>query len=196
MKRTLFLLWAFSLVGLAAPELPDAKLMTLLNQGREDNQILKAEQVRVVRPPSFPEVTVVGFVVGANDCMAGQALVDNALVGLIEACGIALRARGWEQAAGPQKIALAMQWLEEAQLGFGDTIVKVKPEGFGSREVRFSAPETLATLTGAVRVQVWIESPPGPTANRHFRRVLYWFGKDGRLLRSRVLDTYDMEAKS
>ena len=195
MKRILFLLWAFSYCGWAAPELPDAKTLQLVNQGREENQMLKTEQVRVIHPTSFPEVTMIGFIVGTNDCMVGQALVDGQLVGISEACGIALRSRGWEAALGPQKIALALQWLEEAQLGFGDTIVKVKPEGFGDRNVRFRAPETLATLTGSVRVLAWIESPEGSSARRRFRRALYWFGKDGRMMRSTIVDTFDLEQR-
>lgn len=172
--------------------MPDAKTLQLVNQGREEGQLLKADSIRVVHPASFPEVTLIGFIVGINDCLLGQAVVDNQLVGTVEACGIALRSRGWEQAQGPQKIALAMQWLEEAQLGFGDRLVLVKPERFGDASVHFRAPETLATLTGSVRVLVWVESPPGSAPIRRFRRVLYWFGKDGRLVRSKVMETFEL----
>jgi hypothetical protein len=193
-KRIVFILWAFSFFVWAAPEPPDGNVMQLVNQGREEGQQLKADQVRVVHPPAFPEVTMVGFLAGSNDCLLGQAIVDDKLVGVAEACGIAMRSRGWEAAPGPQKIALAMQWLEEAQLGFGDTIVKEKPPGFGDRSVGFRAPETLATLSGSVRVLVWIEAPRSATAtsSRRFRRTLYWFGKDGRLLRSSVVDTFEV----
>ena len=192
MKRILFLLWFFSFVGWAAPEPADPQLVQMINEGRDEENTLKPEQIRVVHPASFPEVTMVGFVVGSNDCILGQAVVEGKLVGPTEACGIALRNRGWVEATGAQKVELAMQWLSEAQLAFGDKILQEKPEGFGDRNVHFRAPETLATLTGSVRVLLWIESPPGVVPGRRFRRALYWFGKDGRMLRSSIVDTFDM----
>lgn len=190
------ILWAFCLtaaIAWAAPEPPDAALLEKLNAGRDEKQLLKANQVRVLKPAEFPEVSLIGFVIGQGDCLIGSALVDNKLVTPGEACGVALRAHGWEQADGPGKIALAMQWLEQAQLGFGETLVKTRPPHFGTNWVKWSNPDTLANLSGSVRIIVWVEMRPAPEAPRRFHKKLYWFSKEGNMQRSRILETYEMD---
>jgi len=171
---------------------PDAATLQKLNEGREEDKFLKADQVRLMTPSKFPEVTLVGFLVGPNECIVGKAIVEGKLISPGEACGIALRKRGWEQATGPAKIALATEWLEDAQLGFGERLVKSKPEGFNGKEALYSPVEALATLSGSVRIMAWIEYPPSPSPGRRFRRSLFWFGKDGRISRIRVLETLEL----
>lgn len=199
MKR---FLWAFCLsvataatlsLAWAAPEPPDPTLLEKLNVGRDEKQLLKADQVRVLKPEGFPEVSLIGFLVSQGDCLVGSALVDNKLVTPGEACGVALRAHGWEQADGPGKIALATQWLEQAQFGFGEAMVKKRPPHFGTNWVKWSNPETLANLSGSVRIITWVELRPTPEAPRRFHKKLYWFSKEGALQRSRILETYEMD---
>lgn len=194
------ILWAFCLTAAIAatlawanPEPPDLALLEKLNAGRDEKQLLKADQVRVLKPAEFPEVALIGFVIGQGDCLIGSALVDNKLVTPGEACGVALRAHGWEQADGTGKIALAMQWLEQAQFGFGETMIKKRPPHFGSNWVKWSNPDTLANDSGSVRIVAWVELRPTPEAPRRFNKKLYWFSKEGNLLRSRILETYEMD---
>lgn len=166
--------------------------MEKINAGRDEKQLLKADQVRVLKPADFPEVSLIGYVIGQGDCMIGSALVDNKLVTPGEACGVALRAHGWEQANSEGKIALALQWLEGAQFGFGETLLQKRPLHFGTNWVKWSNLETLANESGSVRVVGWVELRPTPDSPRRFHKKLYWFAKDGNLLRSRILETYEM----
>lgn len=191
------ILWAFCLfltttLGWANPEPPDAALLEKINAGRDEKQLLKADQVRVLRPAEFPEVALIGFVIGQGDCIIGSALVDNKLVTPGEACGVALRAHGWEQADGNGKIALARQWLDQAQFGFGETLVEKRPLHFGSNWIKWTNPDTLANPSGSVRIVGWVELRPQPDSPRRFHKKLYWFGKEGNLLRARILETYEM----
>ncbi len=191
-------LWAFCLTAViatatwAAPEQPDSALLAKLNVGRDEKLLLKANEVRVLKPADFPEVSLIAFVLSRGDCVVGSALVNDTLVTPSEACSVALRAHGWEQADGPAKIALALQWLEQAQLGFGETMVKTRPPHFGSNWVKWSNPDTLAQASGSVRIIVWVEMPPAPEAPRRFNKKLYWFSKEGKL-HSRILETYEMD---
>lgn len=187
----LFCLFSFNLAW-SQPVPPDARTLELINQGREEEQWLKAEQIRVVRPQAFPDLLVIGFLAGENDCLVGQVVVNNQAVVPSEACGIALRAQGWEQLQGPQKIELATKWLEQVQFAFGEQIQQVRPYGFSERLAHFHPPETLATLTGSVRITCWVSEPQGKSTARLFRRVLYWFGRDGRLLRSKIMDRVEI----
>jgi len=193
-KRFVFLLWAFSLAVWAAPELPDSKLMEMINVGREEGHLLTSDKVRVVHPADFPEVTVVGFLSGPNECLVGKALLDNKLVSPAEACGLVLRAHGWEGADGPARVALALQWLEQAQLGFGESILRSRPLHFGDKWTPYTPLDTLANLSGSVRVVCWVEKPPNGEPRRRFHKNLYWFGKDGRMLRAKVLDTFELDS--
>jgi hypothetical protein len=180
----------------AAPERPDPTVLQLINQDRPDDQQVKADQVRVVRPASFPEVTLVGFLVGTNECLLGSAVIGNQPMTPAEASGVALRQRGWETADNKEKTRLSLLWVQEALLGFGETMLDKKPEGFGGRDVRFKEPEVLCTMSGAVRVIVWLEEPPSGNNSRHFRRNLYWFDKAGHMIRGRILERYEMLVSS
>ncbi len=173
--------------------MPDPSLLELINAGRDEKEVLKADQVRVLHPPDFPDVTLVAYVVGSNDLLLGSAVMNNKMMTPNEACGLAMKAKGWEQAEGPQKIALAMQWLEQAQLGFGEAIVKTRPPHFGTNWIKWSDPETLANLSGSVRIVAWIESRPG-AGPRRFHKNVFWFSKEGFLLRSKVLETYELDS--
>lgn len=174
--------------------MPDPATLELINAGRDEKQLLKSDQVRVIHPADFPEVTLVAFVVGSNDLLLGSAIVNNKIMTPNEACGLALRAKGWEQADGPQKIALAMLWLEEGQLGFGETIVKTKPPHFGTNWIKWSDPETLANLSGSVRIIAWIENRPNGSGTRRFHKNVFWFSKEGFLMRSKVVETYELDS--
>lgn len=195
MKKIVLILWAFSLIACASPniELPDPALLEMINAGRDEKSLLKADQIRVIHPPDFPEVTLIAYVVGTNDLLLGSALMNSKIMTPNEACGLALKAKGWEQAEGQQKIALAMQWLEQAQLGFGETIVKTKPPHFGTNWVKWSDPETLANLSGSVRIIAWIESRPTGASSRRFHKNVFWFSKEGFLLRSKVVETFELD---
>jgi hypothetical protein len=192
-KRLLFLFVALSWAwAQPQPSQPDAKLLELVNQGREEEHKVKADQVVVLRPASFEKVLVVGFLVGQNQALLGKVMVGDQLLSPGEACGLALRAKGWEAANGAQRSALAMQWLEEVQLAFGEKVLKSKPGGFMDRDGRFHAPELTPNLNGTLRVILWLEEPLVGPDYRRIRRNLYWFGKDGRLLKARVLETQDL----
>ncbi|MBN9417090.1 hypothetical protein ABS71_02200 [bacterium SCN 62-11] len=191
------ILWAFCMIltttlTWAAPEPPDAALLEKINAGRDEKQLLKADQVRVLKPADFPEVSLIGYVIGQGDCLIGSGLVDNKLVTPGEACGVALRAHGWEQADSQGKIALALQWLEHAQFGFGETLLQKRPLHFGTNWVKWSNLETVANESGSVRVIGWVELRPTPDSPRRFHKKLYWFSKEGNLLRSRILETYEL----
>lgn len=167
-------------------------MLKLLNAGRAEEQQLKADQVRVVQPEAFPEVTLVGFLTGSNSCLIGRAIVDGKSVLPGEACGIVMRKHGWEAAKGEQRGQLALSWVRDALTAFGEQLVTTRPKAWRSHNPDFAAPESLCTLTGEVRLNVWLEQAPGQTESRQFRRQLYWFGPDGSLVRSRVLDTFEL----
>lgn len=173
--------------------MPDPALLELINAGRDDKQVLKSDQVRVIHPPDFPDVTLVAYVVGSNDLLLGSAIVNNKVMTPNEACGLALKAKGWEQADGQQRVNLAMLWLEQAQLGFGETLVKTKPPRFGTNWVKWSDPETLANLSGSVRIIAWIEARNNGSSTRRFHKNVFWFSKEGFLMRSKVVETYELE---
>ena len=179
-------------VALAAPEKPGPAVLQLLNEGRPEEQHLKADQVRLVQPADFPEATLVGFLSGSNTCLLGKVIVENRAMSPNEATGILLRRRGWENADSKEKSRLAMLWLRQGLLAFGDQVVEKKPDGFGDAETRFREPEVQCTLSGAVRITAWIEEPQGSSSERYFRRGLYWFAKNGDLVRSKVLERFQV----
>lgn len=193
MKRLLFcfawlsLTWAW-----AQPTPADPKILEIVNRDRDDEHKLKAGQVCVLHPASFEKVLAVGFLVGQNQALLGKILIDDQLLSPGEGCGLALRAKGWESATAAQRSTLAMQWVEEVQLGFGERILTKKPPGFMDRDGRFHAPEVTPTLSGALRVVVWLEEPLMGPDYRRIRRNLYWFGKDGRMTKARVLESQDL----
>lgn len=184
-------LWVILLCHLAAADpvkVPDAATLQLINEGRDGGSVVKAEQVRLLTPVDFPEATLVGFVSGSTQCLLGAVIVDGQLLNPREASGVLLRKRGWESASAEEKKRLAFGWLVQCQFGFGETMLERKPSGWPERDSRFREPEFLPTLTGSARVLTWVEDPPGLSTSRSFRRMMYWFGSDGRLLRAKVVD--------
>lgn len=176
----------------AAPEAPTPAILQMLNEGRPEEQMLKPEDVRISHPADFPEATLVGFLSGPNACLLGRVIVENKALSPGEATGVLLRQRGWETADGPEKSRLAMLWLRQGLLGFGDEVLEKKPAGFGDAETRFQPPDVLCTLSGAVRITTWIEEPPGPSSQRYFRHSLYWFARNGDLVRSKIMERFEM----
>lgn len=180
-----------SLVAVAAPVTPaDPATLLLVNEGRDDDQKLKPEQVKIVQAPEFEEATLVGYMAGTNSCLLGSVVIQGKLLNPKDACGALLRKRGWETAAEDEKKRLAFLWLEHAQFAFGEKVVVEKPEGWVDREARFRAPEFTPTLSGSARALVWVEEAPGMSSSRNFRRMLYWFASDGRLVRSKVVERF------
>lgn len=171
----------------AQPTPVDAPTLELLNQGREDDSLLAPEQVRQLKPKSFPEATVIGYVVGSNDCIVGTILVEGRVCGVAEGSARVLRKRGWEKATADERVRLARLWLEEVQLGFGDTMMVARVDGFPPK-TPFLPPEMAPMLSGAVRVVTWVQEPPGASMQRVFRKNLFWFSREGALAQVRVLE--------
>lgn len=171
----------------AQPVPPDAATLELLNQGREDEELLRTEQVRLLKPKSFPEATAVGYLVGANDCMVGTILVEGLRCSLAEGSARVLRKYGWEKALPEERARLARLWVEEVLLGFGESMLQSRPDGFPAK-TPFQAPEVVPMLSGAVRIIAWVQQSPGASLGRVYRRSLYWFGREGGLMQSRVLE--------
>jgi len=169
---------------------PDPVTLQLVNEGRDDEQKLKPEQVKIVHAPEFEEATLVGYMAGPSSCLLGSVVLDGKLFAPKDACGVLLRKRGWETAAEDEKRRLAFLWLEHAQFAFGEKVVSEKPEGWVDRESRFKKPEFTSTLSGSARALVWVEEAPGMSSSRNFRRMLYWFASDGRLVRSKVVEHF------
>lgn len=183
--------FCISLLAGAAPVTPpDSITLQLVNEGRNDEQKLKADQLKVVQTPEFEEAILVGYMAGTNSCLLGSVVIQGKLLSPKDACGALLRKRGWETAAEEEKRRLAFLWLEHAQFAFGEKIVSEKPEGWVDREARFRAPEFTATMSGSARALVWVEEAPGLSSSRNFRRMLYWFASDGRLSRSKVVERF------
>lgn len=193
MKRFLLGLCLFAAVpACAVPEKPAPAVLQLINVGRPEEQHLTADQVRVVQPESFPEATLVGFMAGPNECLLGRVIIEGKPLTPGEASGILLRKRGWETVDANEKSRLAMLWVQDGLLAFGEKIVAKKPDGFGDKEVKFREPEVQCAMSGAVRVLVWIEEPIGPNSGRQFRRNLYWFSKEGAMVRARVTERFEL----
>ena len=176
----------------AQPAPPDPSILELLNQGREDAEFLRAEQVRVLKPKSFPEAMAVGYVVGSNDCMVGTIVFEGRPCGVAEGSARILRKHGWEKASPDERARLARLWLEEVQFGFGEMMLATRPEGFPAK-ASFQAPEVAPMMSGAVRIVTWVQEPPGVSLQRVFRRNLFWFGREGGLMQSRVLERIQTE---
>jgi hypothetical protein len=192
-KRLLFGLCLLLSVPVgAAPEKPAPALLQLINEGRPDEQNVTSDQVRVIQPESFPEATLVGFMAGSNECLLGRVIIEGKSLTPGEAAGVLLRKRGWESADATEKSRLAMLWVQDGLLAFGEKIVTKKPEGFGDKDVKFREPEVQCALSGAVRVLVWVEEPLGPSSGRQYRRNLYWFSKEGAVVRARVTERFEL----
>lgn len=193
MKRFVLAFCLFSAVpAFSAPEKPLPALLELLNEGRPDEQRVTADQVRVLQCESFPEATLVGFLAGPNECLLGRVVIGGKALSPAEASGLLLRKRGWENADQNEKTRLAMLWIQDGLLAFGEKVLSKKPEGFGDKEVKFREPDVQCAASGAVRVLVWIEEPLGPSTTRHYRRNLYWFNKEGAVVRAKVMERYEL----
>ena len=159
----------------------------MLNQGREEEELLRSEQVRLLKSKSFPEATAVGYVVGSNECLVGTILVDGLKCSLAEGSARVLRKYGWEKVTPEERARLARLWVEEVLLGFDESMLQSKPEGFPAK-TPFQSPEVVSMLSGTVRIIAWVQQPPGASLGRVYRRNLYWFGREGGLMQSRVLE--------
>lgn len=158
----------------------------LLNEGRKGSARLSAGQLRLRHPKAFPQVTLVGFVTGNGGVILGSILIGGKPYQPNQAAELVLQQAGWEQAAAADRQRLGMLWIEEALLGFGDSVVRDKPRVEGKKLL--SPPKESSLNDGGVRFVLWVKENQGHDLGTYYRRSYFLFGPRGQLVHNRVLD--------
>jgi hypothetical protein len=168
-------------------------VLNLVNSGRPANEKVPAERIHIAHPKSFPKATLVGFFTGSRGVLLGDIMVDGKLYVANSAAPLLLQQAGWDKASGPERQALALQWLDECVLAFGDTLLRTTPSKTGdAAKIKPLAVQSLGD--GGVRVNGWIQEDPGRNSGQFYRRILYIFGPHGQIVRGRQIDRFYQES--
>ncbi len=188
---TTSLLLSLLLLVLPAAAEAEPDVLSILNRDRSGDERLTAEQLKVIKPPTFPDLVVVG--IGDNSrpyILARVILGQRSLVPRL-AAGEVLRAQGWEKAGPEERQALAETWLREVMWSFGEAPLE-SPEGydFGKGRIpRFEAPKWYAFPDGSQRYLAWVQQPQRSTeVTVTFRKMLYHFDVNGELQLVKMID--------
>lgn len=169
----------------------DANVLRLLNQDRSGDEKLTAEQLKVLRPESYPDLVVVGIGDQTRPYILARVILGQRSLVPRLAAGEVLRGQGWEKATPEERQSLGETWLREVMWSFGEAPL-VDPEGysFGRRGIpKFQEPKWYAFPDGAQRYIAWVQQPQrGTEVTVTFRRMLYHFDGTGELVLVKMLD--------
>lgn len=166
---------------------PDAEVLRLLNQDRPATAQLTSDQIRVVHPQVYPGVTLVGFSTVRGSTLLGTVIVNGKAYPAQQACPVVLQTRGWEEADGNKRTALAQEWLEQGVLAFGEKILDKKPSDFPSdARGKFHPRKVSLEPDGGVKVEAWIGGG-GSKEDPHYKHSVYQFTPKGEM-KARLLE--------
>ena len=164
----------------------------LINQGRPVQEQVPAGRLHVAHSKSFPEATLVGFFTGSRSVILGDVIIDGKVYTANSAATLLLQKAGWEKASPPEKQALALAWLDECVLAFGETLLRTAPAKYG--DLARIKPVALKSLgDGSVRVIGWVQEDPGLNTGTFYRQIHYIFGPQAQVVRSRIVDRFYQE---
>jgi len=185
----LFLLLLISAPALA--DMTDTQVLAALNAGRPSKEQLTAKNVRILRPEGLEGVVLVGFLTGSRGALLGTVFVDGQKMSPGDACRAVLAKLGWEKASPAERQKLALTWVEKAQLAFAEELIQQKNADFQLKDApKFEAPKLESTAAGGVRLQAWIREDSGTTSGTNYRKSIYLFDADGKMVRARQMEQY------
>lgn len=185
------LLFIASLSAAALADLTDQQILSALNAGRSAKEQLTAKSVRILRPEGLEGVALVGFLTGGRGALLGTVFVDGQKMAPGDACRVVLGKLGWEKASAAERQKLARTWVEKAQLAFAEELVTERNADFQSKDApKFEPPKLESTAAGGARLQAWIKEDSGTTSGTNYRKSIYLFDADGKMVRVRLMDQY------
>ncbi|MBI3925253.1 MAG: hypothetical protein HY319_06905 [Armatimonadetes bacterium] len=187
----ILIVFVLALAG-PAPGLPgfsDQQVLQAINAGREQAHQVEPEQVRIARPSQMADVTLVGYSKG-DGYLLGTVFLGAQSYRPEEAARLWLTGAGWTRTDAAARAALARRWVQEVMLAFGECLIEQDPgRPFGAPNPDFSPVLERADADGGVILVGWIREPSGVLGDI-YRRSLFHFGSDGRLVRVRMLDRF------
>lgn len=170
--------------------LSDDQVLQAINQGRDEEQRVRADGLKIVRPEEMPGVTLVGYSTGKGSHLLGTVFIGDKPHAPRAAAQVWLASAGWDEAAADERLTLAKRWVDLVMMGFGDRLVEVDPGGFGGSAPEFTAPVGRVTGDGGVVLVGWIQEASTTVKGKMYRRTLYQFGSDGSLARVKMLERH------
>ena len=184
------LVFVLLLAAVALADLTDAQILSALNSDRSGKELVTAKNVRILRP-ELEGVILVGFLTGTRGALLGTVFVDGQKMIPGDACKAVLGKLGWEKAGSADRQRLARLWVEKAQLAFEETLIDEKVPDFQlAGAPKFEKPKLESTAAGGVRLQGWIREDAGTQPGTNYRKAIYLFDADGRLVRVKMMDQY------
>jgi len=148
---------------------------------------LKAANVCIERLKEPAKVVVVGFFRYDYGCHFEGVFVDTRYFEASdnEIHRAALRALGWGTTDEAGREGLARLWVEKGLHAF-HTVPYADEAGL-LRNSRFRPPRTVTAGDGGVKVDLWIQLPPGRKREKRFQHHEYRFNPDGSFSGSTTL---------
>lgn len=134
------------------------------------------------RPKELPNIILIGGFAHDRGCILTEAFVDKRYVNKKDNLSeVALKFLGWEKADSDKRAELALNWVKNGLLVFGNPLDKAT-EHFNDSQ-KFEKPTSSKQKDDSIKVTLWIKHSAGMVCEDAYSKVGYNFSSDGKLIK-------------
>lgn len=131
------------------------------------------------RPKELPNIIIIGGFAHDRGCILTEAFVDKKYVNKKDNLSqVALKSLGWEKADSDKREELALNWVKNGLLAFGNPLEKATKHFNDSQ--KFEKPTSSKQGDNSIKVTLWIKHPAGMVCEDAYSKVGYNFSTDGK----------------
>jgi hypothetical protein len=190
MRKLLFCLPLILFAACAAPDLSTDLGVLAAYQRERDMEFITLDDLCIQRPPTFPDVIVVGLQAPPIGCAGSDLFVGDAFGDIYALTPTALTHAGW--VANASQLKLAAAWTEEAVFAW-DTILQEATPDFAAAGKTFTPPSVERVPGGVIEVIVWVQEGRGEALQNTYYQASEVFHPSGQIGLIEILDKFAVE---
>ncbi len=139
------------------------------------------------RPKELPNIILVGDFAHDLGCRLTGGFVGQEYVKRKDLSESALKSLGWEKAPKDVREGLALNWVKNGMMAFGNPLDKATKD-FTNR--KFEKPRAKSDNDGNITITLWLKRPAGMICEDAYSQVSYAFSKDGRFQKRNLVNSF------